>query len=246
MILPLLLCSLLCTPLQDDPELARPADAPRPSALHLSSFASMRAARLGADGSLDSGLGVLTLLDGTTGEPLSAADLRYGPMPDLWARYNTQVNGADVQVRVLASGVSRGGDERVKASLRAAISNKTDEPLTVKLAATLQPGGGDAAQRPLPSVTWEAGSAFAQEGDFITRDGHVLLGWKGQAPTVKVEPAASAADAEVARLEWTLEVAAQDTRLIELSLAGPPATKKVDESAFREGFKGGSYTQSEE
>jgi len=246
MFLPLCLLSALLGPQDDDPALAPPADAPRAAALQLSSMTSMRAARLNADGSVDSGLGVLQLLDGETGQPLDARNLRYGPMPDLWAGFTTKVQGADVEVRLLAIPVARGGDERVKVSVRTAVANRTDEPMTIKLAAVLKPGGGDPMQRPAPSVEFKPESAFAQDGKFITRDGHVLLGYTGTEPQITVKPAAASADEEVVRFDWTLEVGEQNARLVELSLAGPPARDKVDESAWREGFKSGSYAQSEE
>src|SRR5262245_39350899 len=91
MLLPLCLLSALLAP-QDDDTAPEPASAaPHTEALHLSSMTSMRAARLNADGSVDSGLGVLQLLDGETGQPLVVEHLRYGPMPDLWASFTTKM-----------------------------------------------------------------------------------------------------------------------------------------------------------
>ena len=246
LILPLCLLSALLAPQDDDPALAPRAYAPRAEALHLSSMSSMRAARLNADGSVDSGLGVLQLLDGETGKPLDAQNLAYGPMPDLWAGFSTKVQGADVEVRLLAVPVTRGGDERVKVSVRAAVANHTDAPVSVKLSAILKPGSGDPMQRPAPSVDFKPGAAFAQDGKLITRDGHALLSYTGTDPQITVKPEAASADDEVVRFDWTFDVSAQNARLVELSLAGPPARDRVDESAWREGFKTGSYAQAEE
>ena len=229
-----------------DPAIARPADAPLPSAYHLSSYSSMRAARLGADGSLDSGAGVLVLLDGASGEPLAANQLRFGPMPDLWAAWRGPLGEARVEVKAAALAVSRAGDERVRAVLRLTITSKLDTPQTISLAASLRAGGGDPLQRPFPSLPFDPASAWARDGQFLTRDGRAVLSWTGLEPQVTLNEAVAAPDAEVARLTWTLELQPGSPRLLELSLAGPPATATVDEAAFRDGFTRWSFLQLEE
>ena len=46
-----------------------------PGALHLSTFDSMLAGKVGLDGAIDSGAGVLRFFHGATGEPLVATSL---------------------------------------------------------------------------------------------------------------------------------------------------------------------------
>ncbi len=241
--LPLL--AALALPLFQDPALARPADAPPPAALHLSSFGSMRAAKVTAEGAVDSGAAVLVLRNGATGEKLAAGNLKCGRNPDLWASFTTPVGGAEVEVKMLAVPVSRGGDERVRAVLRIAAFDRGTEPVSLELVASLSPGGGDPLARPWPSLPFEAGTTFVREGDSITRDGRLVLGWTGLAPEVTVGPAAGPDD-EVARLVWKVDLLPDSARLIELALAGPPATDVVDEAAFREGFQRWSYLLCEE
>jgi hypothetical protein len=246
MIPALVLLAALALPLADDPALARPASAPLPAALHLSSFGSMRAARVGADGRVDSGAGVLQLLDGATGAPLPTADLHCGNRPDLWAEFTAPLGGSSIEVKLLAVPVDRGGDSRVRAVLRIAAFDRGTEPVSIHLAASLTAGGGDPAARPFPSLPFEAGAVWAREGDYITRDGRVVLGWTGLPPVVTLREGVAGAGDEVARLDWQIDLLPDSARLIELGLAGPPATAVVDEPAFREGFQRWNYLLSEE
>ncbi len=229
-----------------DPALARPADAPLPSAYHLSSYSSMRAVRLGADGSLDSGAGVLVLLDGASGEPLVANRLKFGRMPDLWAGWRSPLGEARMEVKAAAVAVSRAGDERVRGVLRLSIVSLDDEPQTLSLAASLRPGGGDPLARPFPGLPFDPASTWARDGQFITRDGRAVLSWAGPEPQVTLNAQVAGPEAEAVRLTWTLELQPGQPRLLELSLAGPPATATVDETAFRDGFTRWSFLQVEE
>ena len=243
--LPDLLLAALALPLFQDPALARPADAKPPAALHLSSFGSMRAARVGSDGRVDSGAGVLQLLDGATGQPLPAGSLHCGENPDLWAGFATPLGGAEIEVKLLAVPVERGGDERVRTVLRIAAFDRGTEPVSIRLIASLRPGGGDPLARPFPSLPF-ADATWARDGDYVTRDGRVVLGWTGLPPEVTVHEHVADADDEVARLDWKIDLLPDSARLIELALAGPPATDVVDEAAFREGFQRWNYLLSEE
>ncbi|HTE06972.1 MAG TPA: hypothetical protein VK824_12330, partial [Planctomycetota bacterium] len=236
----------------DTPQPARVADPtllgrPSPPALHLAAFSSMRSARLGADGALDTGAAVIQLLDGATGQPLRPAALTYGEGPELWCDWEHAFGDVGMAVRMLAMGARRNGDERTKALVHLVITNRTDTAHTVSFAAQVLPGGGDPARRPLPSLPFRPGAVFAREGNFITRDGAVLLTWSGQEPErVDVLPPPAAADGPAVRLSWTLEMPPQTARYLDLFAAGPCASGSTDEAAWREGIAHWSYAQVEE
>jgi hypothetical protein len=135
------LLAALVLPLQEIPEVARPADAKGPEALHVSSYGSMRAARLGADGSMDAGDAVLVLLDGETGEPLVPEELKYDIGLQASAGFHSRLAGIKVEARLIAMPAERGGDERVKAVLRIIVTNKPKagvENAKVRLASTIR------------------------------------------------------------------------------------------------------------
>src|SRR5262245_39051011 len=158
------LLAVLLLPFQVDPAIARPADAAGPAALHVSSYGSMRAARLGADGSVDAGDAVLVLLDGETGAPLVPKDLRYGEGLQAAAEFTAPIAGIKAEAKLIAMPAERGGDERVKAVLRLVVVNKAKEggsTAKVSLAASLRAGGGDPAGRPWPSVPFDAAATWA-------------------------------------------------------------------------------------
>lgn len=228
-----------------DPALALPPDAPRPAAYHLGSFGSWRAARLGLDGSLDSGAAVLRLLDGAGGAPLSVQDLRFGDRPHLVAGWQARLGDVDVRGQVAAVPLSRQGDERVKAVLRLTLSSAATEARAVRLAARLSPGGGDPLQRPHPSLPFVPGGAWTLEDGFVTRDGRAVLGWTGVEPEVALAVPAGPDD-EAARLTWSFELQPGAPRLIELYLLGPPAATLVEEAAIREGALRWGYLHAEE
>jgi len=228
-----------------DPALVRPADAPLPVAYHLGSFASYRAARLGRDGSLNSGSAVLRLADGASGQPLPANQLQFGDMPDLIAAWRAPLGDARVDVKACALPLSRQGDERVKACVRLTITSRADGPQELKLAASLSPGGGDPLARPFPSLPFAAGGVWAHEGSYVTRDGQAVLAWAGLEPQFTLatpgEPGA-----EAARLTWTFDLQPGSPRLLELYLLGPPANAVVDEAAIRDGATRWGYLHAEE
>ena len=168
---------------------------------------------------------------------LGAADLRYGKNPDLWASYNTPL--AAPTSRSAAGGpVGRGGDERMRvvARTRSRPRHRADQRAPRRQPAAGRRRRGSRARSPAPP--FEAGATFAQRGrpHHPRRPG--LLAWSGSAPEVTLQPPwpAPTTKSRGSSGSWTLE---PDTRLIELVLAGPPATPTVDESAFREGFQRG-------
>jgi hypothetical protein len=239
----------LLLPCQVLPEIARPDGAKGPAALHVSSYGSMRAARLGADGSIDAGDAVLVLVDGETGAPLVPKDLRLAEGLQASAEFKSTLGPLKAEAHLIAMPAERGGDERVKAVLRVVVINKAKEggsTAKVSLAASLRAGGGEAADRPFPSVPFDAAATWAQDGSWITRDGRGAFWFAGTDAEVKLNPHVAAPGDEIARLTWTFEVPVNNARLFELALAGPPAGSKVDEPAFRQAFERWTFMTLEE
>ncbi len=234
MLLPLILTTLgaLGAPTAvDDPALGPPR--PLLGALHLSSYGTLRAARLTSDGRLDTGAVVLQFVDAESGAPLPMSGLDYGASAWLWAGGTLQVGALPVEYKALASAVERSGDVRARAIVRLAFANAGAEPLVVPLAARLWAGGASGEVRPEPALPFVAGTSFAHEGALLLRDGRVVARWAGVEPQVQVSAAPATPDATACLLRWSIEVPAGETRFLEVALAGPPSTAIVEEPAVR-------------
>jgi hypothetical protein len=221
----------------------------RPAGLHLSSFASRLSARLSGDGALDTGAGVLELVDAETGAPLPAERLAFGQGPggpQLTGAWKVEVAGTRAGVKALALPVTHGGDTRLRALLRFELENHGNDTLEVQVAARLSPGGADPLRQPIEALPFEPGVQFGREGDVITRDGAALLTWMGPDPEVTLHPSAETPDATVALLRWRLAVPANTALFLDLALAGPPTTEAVDEAGWRASFSEWSFATAEE
>lgn len=208
--------------------------APRRSltSLHLGSFSSMLAGRMDADGTLDSGAGVLRLRDGE-GRPLQLRGLAYGNGPHLWARFTADLGGVDLLGRALGISRTRGGDTRLACMLQLTLTNRSQQERSVGLTGLLSAGGRDPLLRPLPSLAFDAGAQFARDGRLITRDESVVLQWTGKDPEVHVADAVSGPDDPAVTLDWTFSLPPRSTRYLNLALVGPPAGDIVAEDGFR-------------
>jgi len=201
--------------------------------LHLSSFATLLAGRLDADGTLDSGAGVLRLRDGE-GKPLMLRGLAYGKQSNLWGRFSVEMDGVDVQGRALGASRTRDGDTRLVCMVRLTLSNTSRQQQTVALQGLLSAGGGaDPLARPRPSLPFESGVAFARDGKLVTRDGAALLRWAGPEPEVSVAESVGGPDDAAVTLDWSFVMEPRSTRYLELTLVGPPAGGSVAEDTFR-------------
>jgi hypothetical protein len=212
--------------------------------LHLSSFESRLAARLDRDGSLDGGAGVIQLVDPDTGRPFSVSGLAYGPEPNLWAGWQVPGVDVDLQVRALAAGSVRNGDERLRSMFHLTFDNPSGETRTVRVGVQLRPGGG--MLRPRHAPVFSPDSVWGREGDLITRDGTALLAWSGPEPEVRSHAAPTLPDDPVFTLVWELELDGGMTRFIDLVLLSGPTTPIVDEQAWRSFATQWSYQQVEE
>ncbi len=220
---------------------------PSPPALHLGSFASLRAARFGADGVLDTGAAAIQLIDSATGAPLVPGRMNYMSGPDLSTEWTHAFGDVTMTARMLATGGMRNGDERTKAAIHLTFANRTDAAHTVNFGLRVMPGGGDPELRPLPSLPFKPGIVFARSGNLLTRDGALLLSWVGQDPAdVNILPPPDAADAPGALLSWSVELEPQTARYLDIVVVGPHASEKVDESAWREAIGRYSFMQLEE
>jgi hypothetical protein len=239
----LALLSLLALlgPLDDDDGNApAPGARQRLSSLHLGSFSSMLAGRIGADGALDSGAGVLRLLD-EAGRPLELRSLAYAKGPSLWVRFKTTLGEVELTGRALGISRSGGGDARIACMLQLTLSNSTPQEQQVGFSASLSAGGGDPLARPLPALPFTAGTRFARVGQLITRDGAALLQWTGKPPEVRLADAVSGPDDVAAELDWNFTLAPRSTRYLDLMLIGPPAGEELDEDAIRSVIEGTSF-----
>jgi len=232
-------------PDEDDADLAT-GDWPVPAGMHLSSYASRLCARLGRDGALDSGAGVLQLVDAESGQPLVIHDLAFGRGPALWAGGELELPGVEANVRMLAGTTDSHGDHRVRAMVHVELINHGQDVVLVKLGARLSAGGGDPLVRPADALDFTPGVVFAHEDGLITRDGSAILAWEGPDPQVELLPPPKTFDAPACKLVWELPVQPNTARYLDVSLAGAGHQPMMDEEGWRETLARFSYTDIEE
>jgi len=226
---------------------AEDAKRPSPPALHLGSFASLRAARFRADGVLDTGAGMVQLVDTESGSPLVPARLDYTKGPEFSVDWEHRFGDVTMSARMLATGSVRNGDERTKAIIHLKFINRTDVAHTIDFGLRVMPGGGDPELRPMPSLPFKPGAVFARTGNLITRDDSLLLTWVGLDPVdVNILPPPAAPDAPAALLSWAIPLEPQTARYLDIYVAGPNASGSVDESAWRDAITRTGFAQVEE
>ncbi len=240
---------LLIPPPLFDEDVDRSIPVAAPSALHAGSYDSQLGVRVGRDGTIDGGSGILTLIDGVTGEVLNAENLRYdrgkGKHPTFTPTWTAHLEDLILSVRIVGATTGASGDSRLNTSIRLVIDNPTDEEQVLELGARLIPGG-DGDKRPHPSVPFSVGTTFKQEGNVVTRDGLVCFAWTEPETGVVVHPHPEASDDVAVELKWDFSVRPMSARAFTLSLAGPPAADVVAEEDFRERFLKWGFPQLEE
>ena len=219
---------------------------PVPAGLHLSTYASPLCARLDRTGAIDSGAGVIQLVDAESGEPLAVKDLSFGRGPLLWAGGGLELRDVDARLRVLAAPAEHLGDKRVRVVLRVELVNRGEELVTVKLGARLSPGGGDPLRRPADALDFAPGTRFGVEDGVITRDGNAILAWVGPDPQVTLADPPQSPEATACTLVWELPVQPSTARYLDLSLAGAPHGPVQDEEGWRRTLSSFSYLDLEE
>lgn len=224
----------------------RAASAPAPAGMHLSSYASRVCARVDREGALDSGAGVLQLIDPDSGRPIPIRDLAFGEGPMLWAAGELDLPGVEAQVRYLAAPADDHGDTRVRALMRVELLNHGQDLVLVKLGARLSAGGGDPLQRPVDALDFAPGTRFTREDDVIARNGGAILAWEGPDPEVKLSDSVDAPDAVACTLAWELPVQPNTARYLDLSLAGPGHQPTLDEAGWRATLTNWAFSDAEE
>jgi hypothetical protein len=197
-------------------------------------------------GALDSGAGVLQLVDAESGQPLRIDNLAFGPGPALWAGGALDLPGVEARVHMLAVPTDHHGDKRVRTLLHVELLNYGQEQVQVKLGARLSAGGSDPLRRPVDALDFVPGTLFAQEDGVITRDGRAILAWQGPDPQVKVLGAPAGPDDPVCLLSWDLPVQPNTARFLDLCLAGPAHQPELDEAGWRQTLENFSYNNAEE
>ena len=219
---------------------------PVPAGMHLSTYASRLCARVDQSGAIDSGAGVLQLVDAESGQPLVVHDLAFGRGPALWAGGTLDLPGVEAQVKLIAVPVEAHGDHRVRAIVHVELANHGQDLVVVKLGARLSAGGGDPLRRPVDALDFAPGAVFAHEDGVITRDGDAIVAWEGPDPQVQVLPAPKTFDAPACLLTWELPVQPNTAYFLDVSLAGPGHQPMMDEEGWRETLQRFSYTDLEE
>ena len=214
-----------------------------PPGLPLTSYSDWLSGRLAADGTLDTGFVRLRFAQGPDAVPLEVKDLGYGKGAQVWAEYSAQLG--DIKLHAVCLGLSQvaGGDKRLVVSSQVKLTNPTDAPRKIVLAAELLPSHESPT---LGAVPFDASSIWAQDGNLILRDESVVLGWVGLAPEVETLETTDSPDTPVANLVWRLEIPAGESKYVELKLAGPPSDASVNEIAWRKHFETLIYVVLEE
>ncbi|HZL98769.1 MAG TPA: hypothetical protein VFD43_00830 [Planctomycetota bacterium] len=219
---------------------------PVPEGFHLSSYASRLCARVDRRGALDSGAGVLQLVDAESGEPLPVHELAFGKGPMLWAGGRLELPLVEANVRMLAVPLGHLGDERVRTVLRVELLNHAQDLAQVRIAARLSPGGGDRLTRPADALDFAPGTRFGHEDGVITRDGSAILAWVGPDPEVALAPPPAGAGATACTLTWDLPVQPNTARYLDITLAGAAHQPVQDEAGWRQALASFSYVNLEE
>ena len=220
--------------LDDDiPELA-------PAAFVSGTYSSILNTRVGRDGLIDTGLGLLEIVDGRTGEALDASRIDYtrGPgaapgfSPAWWVNLEEDLI---VTVQIATVPVTKNGDARLENAVRLVAENAGEEAESVSIGVRLLPGETGGAR---PRIRWahpfDPATRFALEGDLITRDGMACLWWDGEGAEVSVADEVSSPDDAACELMWTFDVPPGEQRLVDVFTGSPPCNPTVDEAAWRD------------
>ncbi len=232
------------------PCLADDTPPQKPNAFHVGTFKSALGARVDAAGHIDSGDGVVSLFDASTGEPLVPRDMQYDVGPKLSLTWNAACGDATISARMAAIPLTAGGDSRLTTAILLTIENASMSAVTTSLGVRFTAGGeaDDDSVRPRFNEPYDASSRYELDDDgALLRDGRIVMRWTGTKPQVNVTETPSGPDAAVCELSWPdLEVAPRTLLSITLFVAGPPTTSKHVESRWRRLFESLTYITAEE
>lgn len=226
----LLLGALLLTA---SPTVDEPWRGVSPAAIHLGSYSSQLSARLGQDGSLDTGAVVARVLDLQAGRPLDSEDMHFGLGPTLWVQWNHEAGGYRVQAQAAANGASATGDVRLTAALRLLVESRSEQAEAIHLAVELSSGNDPGLPRPTPSLPFVAGETWSQDGALILRNDQVVAGWPSGSPELQILDRPSSPQDTAVRLSWAFTLPAGESRYVELFLSGAPSTEVINEDRWR-------------
>lgn len=209
------------------------------AAHHLGTYGSPLAARVTADGRIDTGAVVVRLVDLDTGAPITAERADFDAGPDLVLTWRHPGPGWRLRCQAVGGVVKASGDERFAGGLKLTLANQGGADAVGRLAVEFSAGGE--GLRPLPSRPWQAGETWALEGRVLLRgDAAVALLPSGGASAELAATPASADDV-AARLPIEIAVPAGETRELSLLFAGPPAAPTRAEEAWRKHFASRNY-----
>jgi len=220
--------------------------APVPAGMHLSTYGSRLCARVDRQGAIDSGAGVLQLIDPDSGKPFAIEGLGYGRGLKLWAGGKLDLPEVDARLRLLAVPLDHAGDHRVRTVLHVQLLNHGKDLVMVRIGARLSAGGGDPLSRPVDALEFVPGTSFGHEDGFITRDGSAILAWEGPDPQVSLPGPPATPDAPAAVLTWELPVQPNTAHYLDLTLAGAAHQPEADEAGWRQALAALSYVDYEE
>lgn len=204
------------------------ADAP---AYHLGTYDSRLAARIGADGGIDTGFIQAKIVRGP-GDRLETpyVDL---PVSRLWGLIGGLENDVGVSLSVVGTPIRSGTDERLVVAAKFRLENIGSETRRVRFGLELNAGAGTGYDRPWGAVDFDGSATFTTEDRQILRDGRVVMTWDDSKP-VLVEAAGEVNSPEAAAgvVLWELVLVPEAVRYVECKLVGPPRLAPDDESSF--------------
>lgn len=231
------------------PLVAQDADVFRPNSFHVGTHVSALGARVDAAGQIDTGDGIVSFFDASTGEALVPFDMQYRRGPKLIFGWSAPLGEATVDVRMASIPLAAGGDKRLVSAMLVSFENASNEPIPAPLGLRMTAGGPGTAEhpRPVPHLPFDAASRYTVKNDELLRDDRVVMRWVGMDPEVDVTDAPSGPDADVCTLSWNDLVIPPRTLLsLSLFVVGPPTTPTVNESRFRRLFESQTYVTLEE
>lgn len=220
-----------------------------PRAFHVGTYATPLGARVDAEGRIDTGDGILSLVDGATGEPLVTDGMQYSRGPKLTLEWENRADDVTVGARMVTIPLAAGGDVRLVSAILLSVENRDDEPRSASFGLRLAAGGEDTddVPRPVAHLPYDPASRYAYDGERITRDDRVLLRWVGAQPDVTCSESPAGPDDTVCTVMWDdLVVPARTLLSISVFLAGPPSTDTTNEARWRRLFESLTYIIAEE